>query len=317
MYTKESFQEKINNKYPEEQLEVVSFNGVCRPGTIKCLRCGESYTLQKARNFIIDNKKTVCKKCNGTKLITKEVEHKIKYLLKNVPLEVITPFQKISQDMVFRCNKCQETFNRKPRIFLKTQKCPYCESRSKLKPKSVYLNDLLEKYGDEYVLLGEYVNAQTPTLFQHTPCGFKWKCRPNDILRKAPCPRCHSSKGEKKIEKILKQNHFNYEIQKRFNDLRGLSYDFYLKELNLLIEFQGEQHYKPIEHFGGKEKFLRQLENDEKKRQYAEKNGYTLLEIKYTDINNIEDILFDFIAQRLKIQSELNDRHPKKDEEIV
>lgn len=317
MYTLETFQEKINKKYPNEILKVISFNGVNSPGTIKCLQCGESYTLQNARNFIINNKKIVCKKCQGSKSVTREIKNKIEYVLPKTALEVITPFSRITEDMEFRCNNCKETFKRKPQVFLKTQKCPYCESRSKLKPKSVFLNDLSLKYGNEYKLLGEYINAQTPTLFEHSLCGFKWKCRPNDILCKAPCPRCHRSKGEKKIEKYLKINNIQYEIQKRFNDLPGLSYDFYLINFNILIEFQGEQHYMPIEHFGGEEKFQYQLKNDEKKRQYAKDNKYTLLEIKYTDINNVNNILSNFIAQRLNIQSELNDRHPEKDEDIV
>lgn len=317
MYTKESFQKKIDEKYPQEKLEVILFNGVCYPGTIRCLQCGESYSLQRARNFIIDGKKVVCKKCQGTKAVIKEVKHKINYVLEKTSLTVITPFRRISEDMEFKCNKCQQIFRRKPRIFLKTQQCPYCESRSKLKPKSVFLKDLLEKYDNEYVLLGDYENAQSPTLFEHTPCGFKWKCRPNDILCKAPCPRCHSSKGERQIEKYLKQNNINYEQQKRFDDLPGLSYDFYLVDMNTLIEFQGEQHYMPIPHFGGEEKFQYQLKNDQKKREYAENHQYTLLEIKYADIKNINIILSNFIAQRLNIQSELNDRHPEKDEDIV
>lgn len=145
-------------------------------------------------------------KDNGVKEITKEVKHKIDYILKNNKnLEVIIPFRKIAEDMKFKCNKCGETFRRKPQIFLKTQKCPYCESRSKLKPRSVFLKDLSEKYGNEYKLLGEYINAQTPTLFEHTPCGFKWKCKPNDILYKASCPRCHSSRRKRKVQNLNKQ----------------------------------------------------------------------------------------------------------------
>lgn len=317
MYTKESFQKKIDEKYPQEKLEVTLFNGVGRPGVIKCLQCGEIYSLQNARNFIINGKKIVCKNCQGTKAVVKEVKHKIDNILEKCSLEVIIPFRRIGEDMEFRCHKCHQSFKRKPRIFLQTQKCPYCESRSKLKPKDVFLQDLLEKYDNEYVLLGEYKNAQTPTLFEHTPCGFKWNVRPNDILCKAPCPRCHSSKGEKQIEKYLKQGGINYEPQKRFDDLPGLSYDFYLVDMNILIEFQGEQHYMPIPHFGGEEKFQYQLKNDQKKREYAKDHQYTLLEIKYTDIKNIDIILSDFIAQRLNIQSELNDRHLEKDEDIV
>ena len=305
MYTLKTFQEKINKKYPDENLQVIEFNGVCYPGTIKCLDCGTLYTLKSARNFIIDSKNILCKKCQGTKKITKEVKNKIEYILKKSELKVIRPFTLISENMIFQCPQCGEEFSRKPQIFLKTQKCPYCESRSKLKPLSVFKQDLQSRYGNEYQILGKYINAQTPTLFEHTPCGFKWPVRPNDILQKAPCPRCKKySRGEKEIEFFLKQNNIDYIWQKRFNDLPGLSYDFYLKKYRVLIEFQGEQHYKPIKHFGGKEKFIYQQQNDKKKREYARNNGYTLLEIKYTDINDVQKILSDFIAQRLNVQAD-------------
>lgn len=314
MYTKDEFQNKINNKFPNEKLELTIFNGVCKPGTVRCLICNTEYTLKSAGNFLAENKKTVCKKCYGTKAVTNEVCHKVEYVLKNCDLEVITPFHLISEDMKFKCNVCGELFIRKPRVFLKTQKCPYCQNRTKLKPLSVFLNDLENKYGNEYKLLGEYKTAQTPTLFEHTPCGFKWMCRPNDVLRKGPCPRCNSSRGERKIERFLIKNQINYESQKRFTDLKGLSYDFYLKDYNILIEFQGEQHYMPIRHFGGEEKFQYQLKNDKKKREYAKNNQYTLLEIRYDEINKIEDIISAFIAQRLNIQADLTIGFQKEDD---
>ena len=77
MYTKESFQKKIDEKYPQEKLEVTLFNGVGRPGVIKCLQCGEIYSLQNARNFIINGKKIVCKNCQGPKAFFNDFKIKI------------------------------------------------------------------------------------------------------------------------------------------------------------------------------------------------------------------------------------------------
>ena len=47
----------------------------------------------------------------------------------------------------------------------------------------------------------------------------------------------------------------------------------------------------PIEYFGGEEQFKIQQEHDRRKREYAEKNGYKLLEIGYYDYDKIEEIL--------------------------
>ena len=60
---------------------------------------------------------------------------------------------------------------------------------------------------------------------------------------------------------------------------------------NLLIEAQGQQHENPIEIFGGEKQFKIQQEHDKRKREYAEKNGYKLLEIWYYDYDRIEEIL--------------------------
>lgn len=49
-------------------------------------------------------------------------------------------------------------------------------------------------------------------------------------------------KGEKFIQNWLDKNNIKYEPQKKFNDLKdklSLSYDFYLPEQKVLIEYQG------------------------------------------------------------------------------
>jgi len=52
----------------------------------------------------------------------------------------------------------------------------------------------------------------------------------------------------------------------------------------VLIECQGQQHYRPIEWFGGQNKFDRQVANDAKKRDFAKNNGIELIEMPYTNV---------------------------------
>ena len=107
---------------------------------------------------------------------------------------------------------------------------------------------------------------------------------------------CMRSSGEYNIIQYFLLYNIKFEHEKRFDNLIGvgnrqLSYDFYLPNRNLLIECQGQQHEKPIEIFGGEEQFAIQQEHDKRKREYAEKNGYKLLEIWYYDYDKIEEIL--------------------------
>lgn len=69
-----------------------------------------------------------------------------------------------------------------------------------------------------------------------------------------------------------------------YPDLLGLggnllSYDFYLPMYNLLIEIQGEQHYKAVKFFGGNQAFGVQKVHDYRKRKYAQANNINFLEI--------------------------------------
>jgi hypothetical protein len=98
------------------------------------------------------------------------------------------------------------------------------------------------------------------------------------------------SKAECIISEYLISHDIYYEPQKIYKDLRGklgypLSYDFliYNEKLEpiLLVECQGVQHYKPVEYFGGEEQFKVQVDNDNSKREYADKLGLKLLEISY------------------------------------
>ncbi len=105
------------------------------------------------------------------------------------------------------------------------------------------------------------------------------------------------------VTKLLKEKGVQYRVEVSFPDLYGagkvnlLRYDFGIYDaagkLKCLLECQGEQHYKAVEEFGGKQQFLAQQKNDELKRQYAFDNGIPLYEIPYKDkkIEVIEKIL--------------------------
>lgn len=104
---------------------------------------------------------------------------------------------------------------------------------------------------------------------------------------------CHNiSSFQWRTIKILRENNVAYRVEVEFQDLYGvgqknlLRYDFavlYLdNSIKCLIECQGEQHYKPVDEFGGVSQYESQVENDKLKRVYAESQNIPLFEIKYT-----------------------------------
>ena len=104
--------------------------------------------------------------------------------------------------------------------------------------------------------------------------------------------RC-KSKQHKKVYNAIKIAFPNYRIYNEYayeritetKEFRALRADIFIKDLDLVIEVNGEQHYQPVA-FGGspeeaKAAFKRQLVNDYNKRYLAEKYDFYLIELPY------------------------------------
>jgi len=103
---------------------------------------------------------------------------------------------------------------------------------------------------------------------------------------------CLKSYPEEQIAFLLTKNNIKFEREKKFEDLKyknPLRYDFYLPELNLVIEYNGEQHYKAIEYYGGEENLRVSQLRDEIKKQYCIDNNISYLTIRFDE--NIENVL--------------------------
>ena len=91
-------------------------------------------------------------------------------------------------------------------------------------------------------------------------------------------------------------NKFNisYIPQYKFDDCRfyrTLPFDFYLPKYNICIEYDGQQHYEIVEHFGGFDKFVDTKIRDTIKSEYCKKNNIKLIRIPYWELDNIEKII--------------------------
>jgi very-short-patch-repair endonuclease len=102
------------------------------------------------------------------------------------------------------------------------------------------------------------------------------------------------SKGERKIWFWLNDHSVNFNSQERVKKHTGRGvfiFDFFLPEKKLIIEYDGRQHYLPIEQWGGKKSLLKVQENDKLKDEFAELIGFKMLRIPYTQYYSVEEIL--------------------------
>jgi very-short-patch-repair endonuclease len=111
------------------------------------------------------------------------------------------------------------------------------------------------------------------------------------------------SKGEKCIIDCLNRFKVKFEMQKTFPDCRGqnnkcpLRFDFFLVDYNILIEYDGEHHYAPINK-GYRDKLVHESTkiNDEIKNKYIAEKGIGLLRIPYWEYDKIAEILIEVIC---------------------
>ena len=177
-----------------------------------------------------------------------------------------------------------------------------------------------EYLGDNYEWkCREYVSMQHDITIEHLTCGKEYQARLTDIVQKRiKCPNCSMSLGEQMVDEILEEWRIKFETQKTFEGLvniNPLHYDFYIPEHDILIEYQGEQHYRP-KNFGGEtkevaqENYEQQVKRDNIKREYARNNGKTLIEVPYTKRKKTQ--VEDYLKERMKpIVSNVKSLKPK------
>ena len=134
-----------------------------------------------------------------------------------------------------------------------------------------------------------YVNNHTKVCIICPIHGEFWQT-PNSHLSKQGCPICKHSKLENTVASFLDKENILYERQKTFEWLKvkkKLRIDFFLTKYNIAIECQGRQHFVPIDYFGGKKRFNKQIKYDEIKKELCEKHGIKIIYYSNTDKKNI------------------------------
>lgn len=116
------------------------------------------------------------------------------------------------------------------------------------------------------------------------------------------CRPTRRSNAEDLIADYLSKRRIRFETEKRFPDLRSdcgqpLSFDFYLPDYGIVIEYDGKQHFVGIEYFGGDDVQRRITVNDDVKNEYIKKSGMNIIRIAYKQQQNIVDILNSYLFE--------------------
>lgn len=225
----------------------------------------------------------------------------------------------------FKCLKCGETFETTPHVIFRSpgQFCKKCNKKliaeSQTKTNQQFLDEL-KLVNADIIILDSYTKDHNKVTCKCLKCGNIFKMSPNHLLRGHGCNVCCGSIGEKLVNSLLKQYNISYFTQvslprEEFVDIVP-RLDFWTG--NYVIEYNGEQHYKPIDRFGGEEKFIKQQYRDNLVREYCKDAGYDLIEIPYTakSRNNIQEYLIPILKEGM-IKNTLISRDSKNKIRVV
>ncbi|WP_226035579.1 hypothetical protein [Aquibacillus saliphilus] len=271
--------------------------------------CGNEWS-PVPNNFLQGRRCPVCSLYNGNKKKTKTHEEFVAevYDLVGKEYTVLSDYQGANKHVQLKHNYCNNNFPVTANGFLHDRRCPECDKLSRIN-KGNFEQKLFDKHGDKYKPVEEYTNSQDRIKFKHNTddCGKIFKARPNRIIlegQTCPCQRTYSY-GERRIMDFMDVNNQLYDTQYTFNDCRtsiALRFDLAVfsnqNNLMFLIEYDGEQHFKSVEYFGGEEGFKETKTRDQIKNTYCKDNDIPLIRIPYWEFNNIENILDSLILRK-------------------
>lgn len=216
-------------------------------------------------------------------------------------LKLLEPYINYRTNLKTKCLKCGKIFNPKPaNVLFKNSGCPYCYGRL-LGTTKEFKETVFKLVNSEYEVLGEYTGNHEKILMKHTLCGTTYYVEPNKFKSGRRCPVCNESHGEIMIRQQLTKMGVSFKEQFKFPDCRyfePLRFDFAVIQKNkvqTLIEFDGEQHFKPVEYFGADDAFAEGIIRDSIKDNYCHEKRLKLIRIPYYKINKIPEILEDSI----------------------
>lgn len=157
--------------------------------------------------------------------------------------------------------------------------------------------DLTEKQFGELTALRmtEERKNKSPVWECKCSCGKIHYVTTHDLVnhRIESCGHSYDSKGVRRIKNILNENNIPYVTEKTFPDCKSpvtnatLRFDFYLPNENILIEYDGEQHFKEDTNNFFKDSLAERQLRDNIKNQYCKEHNIPLIRIPYWKLDDI------------------------------
>ena len=318
--TLEAMAQRINS-LRDGEFKFVSLVGNERPKSqsnveVTHLPCGNTFPIQFTNLMY----RKTCKFCHGSK--RRVTDSRVNELLReNRPgYRLGGMFTSLKEKAEFVHEDCGTVFSKVAfDVIYNGRLCPTC-SPTVASKTDAEMTEIINSTSGYHVL--RVVDTTTRAALHRFEieheCGHVYEVTFHNFhVNGTRCPKCAmrhtltptASRGIIRICEWLKDKGYDFEQEKKFDDLRSdrnwrLRYDFYVPEFNLLIEFDGHQHSSgTTTSIFTQETLERIRKHDAMKNQYATEKGYELLRISYTDTSYIAALLSDKVD---RIQSSQN-----------
>jgi very-short-patch-repair endonuclease len=296
--TKEDFQRILNEKHEQDLTVLGEYKDNETNIEIKHEKCGHTWS-PKPMTLTRNNKPTGCPNCANnvferktTKKFKKEV-----YELVEGEYTVLGEYKNNHTNILMRHEKCGHEWEANPNSFLLGSRCPECQHPSRRKTNKEFKKEVKNLHDGSYRSVSKYNGCNKKVKIKHLTCGTIWKIKPTNLLsNKNTCPKCiekeKDSKAVKKIKDFFNRNNIKFKTERKFSDCRykrQLRFDFYLPNYNLLLEYDGRQHFKAW--YNDDERLKDTRNRDIIKNKWSEENNISLLRINYKNKRRLTKIL--------------------------
>jgi hypothetical protein len=278
----------------------------CKKIQFKCLLDGHIWETTANK---ITNQNTGCPKCsNHIKLSNEYVDENL--IGRNI--KRIEDYFNIDTKILFKCLICNYEWKSTPyNVINRKYNCPKCSNHIKL--TNEYVDELL--LNRNLKRLEDYIDCNTKIKFKCLidNCRYIWSSKPYSIIKLGyGCPKCKAPNNESLICGIFIKYNLQFEYHKNIRYINNVFpkyfVDFYISNINTIIEYNGLQHYSPV-CFGNisQEQAILNLKKQQKRdnhlQQLCQDNKINLIWIdgRYFKGSKLEKHIIDYIMPKLEV----------------
>jgi hypothetical protein len=269
---------------------IETYNGSKTKIGHKCLVCNYIWGV---RPCDVMNKEYRCPRCSNHIPITMDIV-KNKIERRNIEIKSLNILH--TKDLLeWKCKICDSLWKASYNsICVQQTGCPDCGRKSSGKTRQLPVEEYLKRISTrkDISYISGYGGLHKKCLHLCVNTNKEWLTTPNDILGGHGSPFTFRRGENITYDKLLKK----YEVKRPYrvklediyqlgNKTNTIIFDFYLPEINTIVEFDGHQHYKPTRLFG--------ISQDKANKNYEKQTIRDSIRVKYCLDKNINLIIID------------------------